>query len=412
MTDISKDGGVLKTIITEGTEGYPSAGDSVYVHYVGKLKETGEKFDSSRDRDSPFKFSLGQGEVIKGWDIGVASMKKGEIADLECRADYAYGENGSPPNIPPNATLIFNVELLYWEGEDISPDRDGTITKSIIVKGEKFNCPSEFASITVHAVGSHNGRVFYDRELQYILGEGSEYDLPDGVDKALKRVDKGEKCQVILKGSTFTYGSNPPPKFNLPLNAEITFVLFLKDFEKVKSSWELLDGEKVDSALALKERGTHFFNLGKLPLALQKYMAIVNLLEHTTSADPEIVTKIDELLIAGFLNSALVYLKQNETSECIKQCDKVLSKQPTNVKALYRKAQALQQRKDYDDAIVLFKVVLESDPENKAALQQIIFCKQKLSVIREKERKRFVGMFDKLSTKTQIKKANVENGDA
>lgn len=75
-------------------------------------------------------------------------MKKGEIADLECRADYAYGENGSPPNIPPNATLIFNVELLYWEGEDISPDRDGTITKSIIVKGEKFNCPSEFASIT------------------------------------------------------------------------------------------------------------------------------------------------------------------------------------------------------------------------------------------------------------------------
>lgn len=85
----------------------------------------------------------------------------------------------------------------------------------------------------VHAVGSHNGRVFYDRELQYILGEGSEYDLPDGVDKALKRVDKGEKCQVILKGSTFTYGSNPPPKFNLPLNAEITFVLFLKDFEKV-----------------------------------------------------------------------------------------------------------------------------------------------------------------------------------
>lgn len=96
-------------------------------------------------------------------------------------------------------------------------------------------------------------------------------------------------------------------------------------------------------------------------------------------------------------------MKQNETSECIKQCDKVLSKQPTNVKALYRKAQALQQRKDYDDAIVLFKVVLESDPENKAALQQIIFCKQKLSVIREKERKRFVGMFDKLSTKVCFK---------
>lgn len=75
-------------------------------------------------------------------------MLKGEVADLECRADYAYGKEGSPPKIPGDATLIFNVELLNWEGEDISPDRDGSILKSTIVKGEKYNCPVENSPVT------------------------------------------------------------------------------------------------------------------------------------------------------------------------------------------------------------------------------------------------------------------------
>jgi FK506-binding protein 4/5 len=84
------------------------------VHYVGTLLD-GTKFDSSRDRGEPFTFTLGAGHVIKGWDVGVASMKEGELANLICRHDYAYGESGSPPTIPPNATLKFEVELLGWD---------------------------------------------------------------------------------------------------------------------------------------------------------------------------------------------------------------------------------------------------------------------------------------------------------
>lgn len=75
-------------------------------------------------------------------------MKKGEVAKITCSPEYAYGEAGSPPKIPPNATLNFEVELLRWEGEDISPDRDGSILKSIIVEGEKYNCPAENAPVT------------------------------------------------------------------------------------------------------------------------------------------------------------------------------------------------------------------------------------------------------------------------
>ena len=114
--DICGDGGVLKTILVEGdaTQGTPPPGSKVTVHYVGKLLD-GSKFDSSRDRPGFFEFTIGQGQVIKGWDSGVATMHKGEKATLICRSDYAYGEHGSPPKIPGGATLNFEVELFSWK---------------------------------------------------------------------------------------------------------------------------------------------------------------------------------------------------------------------------------------------------------------------------------------------------------
>ena len=138
-----KDGGLFKTILQAGVsdEG-PLNQDEVFVHYTGRLLN-GEVFDSSVPRGEPFKFKLGSQSVIKGWDVGVATMKKGEKCILTCQPSYAYGEDGSPPKIPGNATLRFEVELLSWQGEDLS--KDGGVRKSVISVGKDYSRPSDGA---------------------------------------------------------------------------------------------------------------------------------------------------------------------------------------------------------------------------------------------------------------------------
>ncbi len=95
--------------VGDGTEA--TSGKKVTVHYVGTLT-SGNKFDSSRDRGKGFSFELGRGQVIKGWDQGVAGMKIGGMRKLTIPPDLAYGERGFPPVIPPGSTLVFEVELL------------------------------------------------------------------------------------------------------------------------------------------------------------------------------------------------------------------------------------------------------------------------------------------------------------
>lgn len=103
--------GLKYDVIAPGTGTEATTGKVVSVHYTGWL-EDGTKFDSSRDRGQPFDFVLGRGQVIKGWDEGVSGMKEGEKRKLYIPSDLGYGTRGVPGVIPPNATLIFDVELL------------------------------------------------------------------------------------------------------------------------------------------------------------------------------------------------------------------------------------------------------------------------------------------------------------
>lgn len=197
--DITKDGGVKKLLVKEG-EGWdkPETGDNVTVHYTGTLLD-GTKFDSSVDRGDPFRFKLGQGQVIKGWDKGVATMRKGEKAAFTIAPDYGYGPKGSPPTIPPNATLKFDVELLEWTSvKDICGD--GGLFKTVLEEGKKWEMPKDPDEV----------RVIYEAKLEdgTVVGKSPEEGVDfyvkqghfcPGLARAVKTMYKAQKVLLSVK---------------------------------------------------------------------------------------------------------------------------------------------------------------------------------------------------------------------
>lgn len=144
-----KDKGVMKKLLQPSStpshhHKHPEAGDKVLVHYTGRLlDEAKTKFDSSVDRGEPFEFTVGVGQVIKGWDLGVMTMERGEKCLLTCKPEYAYGAAGAPPSIPPNATLEFEVELISWKSENDLFGDGGVIRVAKIEDGEGWKTPKD-----------------------------------------------------------------------------------------------------------------------------------------------------------------------------------------------------------------------------------------------------------------------------
>ena len=217
-----KDGGVLKLVKRDGTgPELPMTGDKVSVHYVGTLLD-GTPFNPSRDRGEKFSLELGKCQVSKAWDIGVATMKMGELSQLICKPEYAYGSAGSPPKIRPNATLVFEVELFEFRGEDITADEDGGIVHRIITKGQGYSKPVEGAAVEVTLEGSYEGRVFDERELKFEIGDGEVLGFPAGVEKALMAMEQGEEALFHIKPK-YGFGNAGHTKYNIPDGATLQY---------------------------------------------------------------------------------------------------------------------------------------------------------------------------------------------
>ncbi|RZC35152.1 FKBP C, Metallophos, and/or TPR 11 domain containing protein [Asbolus verrucosus] len=394
--DISpnNDNGVLKEILREGEgDGCSPPGSRVKVHYTGTLMD-GTKFDSSRDRNEPFEFDLGKGSVIKAWDIGVATMKKGERAMLTCAPEYAYGKSGSPPTIPSNATLKFDVEVLGWKCEDISPKKDGGIERAQIKAGEGYTCPNDGAFVEVSLVGKYEGREFDVRDVSFTVGEGSEQNIILGIDKAIEKFKKGEISRLTIKPH-YAFGAQGSEEFNIPPNATVEYTVTLKSFERTKESWALDTKERVEQAKIFKEKGTNYFKTLKFNLAVKMYKKIIDYLE--SQKDPEFDKEIESLNLAAHLNLSLCYLKLNDNFEAKAAATAALKIDPDNVKALFRRGQALLKLGEPKLASNDFAECLKLDPGNTAAQSQQMICAKTLKEQLQKEKKVYANMFDKFA---------------
>ncbi|XP_005091067.1 peptidyl-prolyl cis-trans isomerase FKBP4 isoform X2 [Aplysia californica] len=392
-----QDGGIIKEILREGEgDERPAKGDRVVVHYVGTLLD-GSKFDSSRDRGDTFTFNLGKGQVIKGWDVGVASMRKGELARLTCKADFAYGAAGSPPKIPPNATLVFEVELFSWQGEDVSPGKDGGIIRSTLAEGSGFQSPNDYASVTASFSVKLNGKVLLNESsVNFTLGESDDPKITKGLEAAIKKMKLKEKSRFTM-APQYCYGKEGNKELDIPGDATLVYEVELVSFEKAKAVYEMENAEKLEQAEIRKAKGTDFFKKGLTEKALANYNTILDYLDSESTLDGEEKTRRDALVLAARLNLAACQLKLGDNPSVIEHCNEALEIQKDSAKAYFRRAQAHQNRKDFDLAIEDYQEVIALEPNNKAAKNQMIVCKKEQQAAYQKEKKLYANMFSKVS---------------
>lgn len=389
-----KDQGVMKIVKRHGQDGdRPMIGDKVTVHYTGKLL-TGKTFDCSRDRKEPFSFNVGKGQVLRAWDIAVLSMQRGEVCSLLCKPEYAYGSAGNPDKIPPNSSVIFEMELLNFEGELLADD--GGIMRRIKVKGDGFISPNDGATVHVHLEGRCDGQLFDCRDVSFSVGEAEDKNIPLGVDRAMDKMQKGECCILHLKPK-YGFGSKGRPEFKIGPDKELEYEIILKDFQRAKESWEMDLNEKLDRAPGVKHKGNQYFKAGHYHQAVIQYQRIIVWLEMECGNGIDQHKRIKEFLVMAHLNLAMCFLKLKEFSQAIENCNKVIELDESNEKAWYRRGEARLLRNEFSLAMTDFQRVLQVSPLNRAARAQISICQSKIKEHDEQDKRTYANMFQKFA---------------
>eukprot|EP00198_Chlamydomonas_reinhardtii_P005473 XP_001694809.1 peptidyl-prolyl cis-trans isomerase, FKBP-type [Chlamydomonas reinhardtii] len=429
---LTDDGGCVKKILAVG-EGWesPEKGDEVTVHYVGTL-EDGTKFDSSRDRDQPFVFTLGEGGaavvaharvagaeapfasaeavtftvseglLVPAVRVAVKTMKRGERVQLKVKPEYGFGAAGSSEyGVPPGADLEIELTLLGWNNVEYCNNENTVVKKTLVECDNEYRRPNEGASVTLRVTG----KVLPDGPVFMKHGEGSELrfvteeeQVPEGLELAVMKMKKGETAVVTVNDPAYGYGDKPRTvsvegsEVEVPAGSRLQFEVDLVDFTNAKETWEMSDIEKAHAAKQRKDKGNAFFKSGKLARAQSCWDRAVAAVSYDKSFPDEAKAIGKEVKRSCWLNLAALDLKRAHWKDAVKHCTSVLDIDPTSVKALYRRAQAHMGMADFFEAEQDVKRALELEPDSA----DVLALQRRLKAAQREQNKKEAKLYSKM----------------
>lgn len=325
-------------------------------------------------------------------------MKKGEVAKFTLKPDYAYGASGSPPKIPANATLVFEIELLSFKNEkDLT--NDGGVLKKVLTEGkEKYGpSPSIETKAKVHVVGrlASGSAAFIDETLTVTIGDE---EVPRGVEKAIESLKEGEKAHFTIRAD-YAYGAQGDAKFNIPANADLHYEIELLSMEKPKDHWQFdkLE-EKIEQANLRKTQGNALYSQGKYSRAIGKYKRALEFVDYLYKATDEEKQKANQVKLVCHLNMAQCFLKQQDWKLAIEQCNKSLEIDKSSSKAIFRRAQAHSALDNWDLARADFDRALELLPGDADVTREYNKLKLKMKAQDQRDKKVYANMFKSMWT--------------
>lgn len=274
MSEIEIIPGVTKRITKAGEGGeLPKKGEKITVNYEGRL-ENGTIFDSSYDRE-PFECSIGVGQVIKGWDVGMMSMSLGEEAELTIVGEHAYGERGSPPTIPANATLIFKVELMRIEEREPAGMSDEELMTHALAKKEEGNVQFKAGNLKaaesfwregVSFLGKFKMPANEQKNLMVILSQNMAIaanrlgDYPSAIHSATNAIMVDEKAvkALIQRSTAFLKTQN----FEEAAHDCKAAILINPKEKSYRDLWDLIKAEKMAATKDQAAAMSKFFSQG------------------------------------------------------------------------------------------------------------------------------------------------------
>ncbi|KAF5831361.1 hypothetical protein DUNSADRAFT_13203 [Dunaliella salina] len=446
---LTADGGLKKKILTKGEGSLrPEAGDEVTVHYTGTLLD-GTKFDSSRDRDDPFVFTLKDGEdrlfilafslpiswkshkdILGDGGVMKTELSKGTGWDKprdrdEVLVKYTAKVSGQPDAAPFSASPPEGSEFVVQEGLEGMSGVGRTV--KTMKEGER-------ASLLIqpqYAYGEQgrdglvppNASVEVDLELvswkkvedvagdgavcKKILQSGRDWKTPneelvsEGLDTAVMKMKKGEKAEVVIRPPYSYPEGHAGKKAQVPSNAVLKYNLELVDFVNAKESYEMDNDEKVAAGERLKEKGNKAYKESKLERAVRLYDQAMSCVSYDKNFPEGLRAKSGAIKKGVSLNLAAANLKLKDYREAIKNCDKALEVDPNNTKALYRRAQAFLAQGDTVEAEQDVKSALLLAPKDP----DLLALQKKLRAVMKEEAQKQKSLYSKMFSKPLVSDA-------